>query len=354
MNRKLLALLFLLVAAAACLILVFAGNFYRSTSFYLLGEGEGTLTPSELFFFPDSGTGQGYYVAASGNWTACDRLLWEAQPEGESREVSYYRYGNKIFTAEENAVNFYGGNTLDRFLVVEGEKKYLTEISLGSTRPLFEGSTLCDPYGAGVDAISSDGGYAAGIRGEVLTVLALETSNFSPTEKKEIRLSERGLSKAQVLRFINERHLWLSCEKEGKARGYLCDASTGELIELPLLPEGYETERLSRVWHQGGLRENEETKAWEIPFFHAVTGREILLSLSREEFSSVELLALSPNGEYAAVKCEREGQEVYGSYRFADGSLTLFEGRPLRVDFASEQVMVLQTDAGYRAVRIVH
>ena len=265
-----------------------------------------------------------------------------------------FDYGKRIVTAEENAVNFYGGNTLDRFVVVEGEKKYLTEISLGSTRPLFEGSTLCDPYGAGVDAISSDGGYAAGIRGEVLTVLALETSNFSPTEKKEIRLSERGLSKAQVLRFINERHLWLSCEKEGKARGYLCDASTGELIELPLLPEGYETERLSRVWHQGGLRENEETKAWEIPFFHAVTGREILLSLSREEFSSVELLALSPNGEYAAVKCEREGQEVYGSYRFADGSLTLFEGRPLRVDFASEQVMMLQTDAGYRAVRIVH
>ncbi len=354
MNKRILAFVFALVAVAACLVLVFAGNFYRSTSFYLLGEGEGSFTPSELFFFPESQAGNGYYVASSGQWTACERLSWEVELDGVSRKVSYYRYGSRILCAEEDTVNFYGGNTLDRFVVLEGEKKYLVELSLDRARPLFEGSTLYSAYAEGIDAISADGSLCAGIEEGVLTLLTLEKSTFSPTEKKQIRLEEQGLEHPKILRFINERHLWLTCEKEGKTVTYLCDGTTGELAELPLLPEGFREERMSRVWHPGEMIRDEEKNTLNLSFFHGILGKTQTVSLSAAEFDSITPLAVSPNGEYAVVKLGRDGGEVWGSYSFEAQSLTLFEQRPQRVDFASEQVMVLQTEAGYRVVRIVH
>ncbi len=353
MSKKSLSILFLAVAVAAVLVLSYFINGYRDTEFYLLGEGEGQYTQRELFFFPDAQTGEGLYVASTGQLVRAERLNWEAAFAEGKESVSYYLYEGRIFPVAEESANFYGGNTAERFVALKNGKKYLVDVSEDHTRPLFEGSTLVDPYGEGVDGISADGSWCGGIREGVLSLWKLQKGSFSPQEKKEISLSGQGYQDPVFLRFVNEVHLWFEAEKNGLRGGFLLDCDTGEVLTLPSLPEGFSSERYGRVWHLSPVK-NPEGKAWEQEMVHAVSGVRKKVAVSAQEFSSLEILSVSPNGTYAAVKLQREGTELFGVYAPEDSKLTLLDESAQRLEFASDQVLFLQKNEGYRVIRIVH
>lgn len=353
MNKRLLAGVFLAVGLLAVFVLVFFIGGYQETEFYLLGEGTGQYTQRELFFFPDSQEGQGLFVAPSGQLIRCERLSWDVDfAEGEEA-VSYYLYQSKIFPVGEEYVNFYGGNSGDSFVAVKNGRKYLVNVSADYTRPLFEGSTLIDPYGEGVDGISAGGTWCGGIRDGVLELWKLQKNSFAPEEQKTVTLAQQGYGDPVFLRFINDVHLWFEAEKNGVRGGFLLDCTSGEVMSLPALPRGFSTERSSRLWHVGTAVLTEEG-AFEQEIFQAISGVRKTVSVSSREFSSLEILSVSPQGSYVAVKLEREGAFLFGVYELETKRLTLMDGAADRMEFASEQALFVQTAEGYRVIRIVH
>lgn len=351
MNKKLLAVLCLVVALVASALIASLTQGYQNVTFYLLSQGEGHFTPTEGFFLPDSQAGPGLWVAPSGQVKQQPRLHASVSLPSGPVTVEYYLYHNAIFPLGEEFLPFYARNTQEEFLLPADGALYRVNVAENTLRPWLEGSTLYDEYGRGLQGVSTDGRYAAGAAGDVLTLVELEESRV--TQVHRLELAQQGYSQVQVLRFLNGVHLWFQAVKNGVSGWYVLDCQTHQVAACPTSPAGLQAPIYGRCWQLGPLQQDEQRLTQQV--FGIFTGQSHTLSLSRQEFSAFHVLDVSSNGAYLALQVTKLSGESYCAvYRTENGQLTLLEERPQSVYFASDQTLLLNLESGYRLVRILH
>ena len=351
MNKKLLAVLCLVVALLASALIASFTQGYQNTTFYLLSQGEGRYTPTEGFFVPDAQAGAGLWVASSGQVKQQQRLRFTAPLPNGPVTVEYYLYYNAIFPLGEEFLPFYALNTQEEFLLPVEGALYWVNVPENTVRPWLEGSTLYDEYGRGLQGVSTNGRYAAGATGDALTLVELEESRV--TQVHRLELAQQGYSQVQILRFLNGVHLWFSAVKNGVSGQYLLDCQTHQVVPCPTAPEALQEPIYGRCWQLGAYRQ--DAKELSQLVFGIFTGQSHTLRLSCQEFSAFRVLDVSSDGAYVALQVTKLSGESYCAvYRTESGQLTLLEDRPQSVYFASNQTLLLNLEKGYRLVRIVH
>ncbi|MBQ9543539.1 MAG: hypothetical protein IJV00_00265 [Clostridia bacterium] len=330
MRKRKTALIVLAVAVVIAAALIWLALGYEKTRFFSLGSGKGEYSVFETFFVPENGK-TGLYVSSSGALVPTEGR--EIEVNGE--KIVFYKVDGKLFVPDKRCVMLYGANTSDSFLFPT-DSGILRVNADGKAEPVFASSGVWDENGTGITAFSSDGSYAAGISGGVLTVLKI--TNSLPEKADTVDVGEGW----KIERFVNSKHLWM--EKDGKYK--VCDCSTLALADCPEC--GFDGETVGRVWRFEGLTRKADG-TWSSRLFNLVTGAERELILP-DTFKEAEFLDVSPGGAYCLLKLDGKA----ALYNFGSKKIEYTDLVPLSGAFASEKAVFIRTKDGWEMLKVMH
>ncbi len=206
--------------------------------------------------------------------------------------------------------------------------------------PMFSGSIEgVDPYGKDVVAFSANGSYAIGMTGSEITVYHTDPRDdtLRVVDVKNVSLKE--YKNVSFGAFAGNTTAYFVTDE-----GYLAlDCTNGTVAKSLLDQEGTYSEPVCRVFAQRLDTEKDEHRAvWS----HLLLGEE-RKTPKLKDFSSFEVFAVSPAGNYAAIRAEGTTEEILVSTEKRAFSLTalLEDGMKVKgLDFIHENLIYVSLE----------
>lgn len=331
MKKKYIALILILIALALAGVLIAAAFRYENTRFFTLHKGEGVFERHGRILL-NASEKTTLWLSADGEIAPSPLKTLGTGENGISAAV----FDGKCFDYELDPSGLlYGAGTAETAVIRRADGLY--RLRADSISPVFEGSAVWDENGVGVDAFSTDGGYAAGISGNVLSVIKLTALAPESSYSETLELND-----PVIKGFLNGVHLWI--EADGGL--YVFDCAQKKIAKCPEAP--FKGEAVSDLWQFSGFETN-DGGAISGKLFNRVTGTQKTIKIPKD-VKKAELADVSPTAARVLVKLD-------GRYALLkpDGDKAEFiPGDPQSVLFASDSSLVCCKDGKYELIRIVH
>lgn len=358
MKKKYMAILAVLFAAVLVMggVLFYVIHLYRGTGLALVATFEqdyaynGKLLLAEDKALLVKTLGKTDFEALSLQTLALDPFGFEG------KSLSYYQYSaegaygvkhHTVITPDPAYEGLWPVMKPDRLIyVAEDGGKYCIHPKEDLCYPIFSDSIEgVDPLGTDVLAFSGNGAYALSLAGTEATVYHTDPMDDSlrVVDVKTVSLAKYGKT-IRFGAFAGDTTAYF----EGETGFFALDCSTGNTAPALLDPEGKYSEPINRVFAQRLDGEKGQVKAvWS----HLLLGTE-RKSPVLEDFSSIRLTAVSPEGTYAVGEADGE-MLVLSEKRAFSLSSVLEEGEEMQgVDFVYENLLFVHLKDSARCYKI--